>query len=95
MFFKNHLSIRKEVLYTGLVFAGIALLVFGVLFFASFGITSIERAKESIQEINIKAGLITEGIFKQVSNTVEILKAFTTRQASSMLPPGMTRTPYC
>jgi len=73
MVFKKHPSITKEVLYSGLVFAGIALIVFGAVFFASFGITSIERAKDSIRETNIKAGLITSGIFKEVSNIVEIL----------------------
>jgi diguanylate cyclase (GGDEF)-like protein len=73
MFLKKHLSIRKEVLYSGLVFSGAALVVFGALFFASFGITSIERAKDSLRETNIKAGLITEAIFKEIYNTVEIL----------------------
>jgi PAS domain S-box-containing protein len=73
MFDKKRLSIRKEVFYSGLTFAGIALISFGILFFVSFGITSIQRAKESMQETNIKASLITEGIFKKAYHTVEIL----------------------
>ncbi|MFN2343329.1 MAG: cache domain-containing protein, partial [Desulfonatronovibrio sp.] len=75
MFNKSRLSIREEVFYAGLTFAGLALIVFGILFFISFGLTSIERAKESMQETNIKASLITEGIFKEAYNTVEILSS--------------------
>lgn len=75
MFYKNRLSIREEVFYSGLTFAGLALIVFGILFFVSFAITSVNRAKESMQETNIKASLITEGVFKEAYNTVEILSS--------------------
>ena len=71
----KRLSIRKEVFYLGVTFAGITLIFFGILFFASFGITSIQRAKESMQETNIKASLITQGIFQKAYNTVEILSS--------------------
>ncbi|MGM0417860.1 MAG: diguanylate cyclase [Thermodesulfobacteriota bacterium] len=77
MFDNKRLSIRKEVFYLGLTFAGISLIFFGILFFASFGLTSIQTAKESMQETNIKASLITEGIFKKAYNTVEILTSVT------------------
>jgi len=75
MFAEKRISIRKEVFFLGLTFAGIALVFFGILFFASFGLTSIQRAKESMQETNVKASLITEGIFKEAYNTVEILSS--------------------
>ena len=73
MFFKDRLSIKEEVFYSGLFFSIITLVVFGLLFYNSLSSISIDRAKGSIQEANKQIGTLTEGLFTEITNTIEAL----------------------
>lgn len=73
MFFRGNLSIKEEVFYIGLFFSIITLLVFGLLFSNYLSSVSVERAKNSIMERNSQISIFTEGVFTEVTNTLEVL----------------------
>ncbi len=73
MFFKGRLSIKQEVFYTGMIFSIITLLVFGIMFSNYLGRIAVERARSGIMENNKQIGIFTEGLFTEVTNTIEAL----------------------
>lgn len=73
MVYKGSLSIKKEVFYIGLIFSIITLVVFGFLFSNYLSNVSIERAKNNIMERNRQISIFTEGVFTEITNTIEAL----------------------
>lgn len=70
---KSNLSIRKEVFYIGLVFTTITLVVFGLFFSNYLSSASINQAKLAIKERNQQITIFTNGLFAEISNTIEVL----------------------
>lgn len=73
MLFWDNLSIKKEVFYMGVIFSIITLVVFGLLISNYLSTVSVERAKNSIMERNRQISIFAEGIFTEVTNTIEAL----------------------
>ncbi len=74
MFFKKRdRSLKEEVIYLGLIFSVIILVVFGVLFSARIFQLSTEKAERSLMDNNLRLKTFVQGYFNEIMNTVEAL----------------------